>query len=172
MICKDFLLILILILFLQNCDHGLEPPKENDPALIHGAISGTITYQNWPPADSLKDLRLIVFKQYPPTNIFLAVTSGQAIVFPPIGTSEGLPINVDLFIYNMDIPAGTYEYVVVAQQFGDNVTSDWRAVGQYDTTGTGLDSIPTLINISSNQLLENINIKVDFNHIPYQPFVE
>ena len=51
-------------LFLAGCDHGLAPPSENQRT----AISGTITYQNWPPADSLKDLRLVAFKEYPPVG--------------------------------------------------------------------------------------------------------
>jgi hypothetical protein len=151
----------------QYCDHGLEPAEENERT----AISGTITYQNWPPADSLKDLRLVVFKQYPPTDILMTVLSGQAVVYPPIGSS-GLPMNVDSYDYTMDIPAGVYEYTAVAQQYGDSIETDWRAVGQYDTTGTGLDTIPTTLNVIENQILGNINITVDFHNLPYQPFGE
>ena len=33
-------------------------------------ISGTISYVNWPSGENLFDLRLVVFKLYPPENIF------------------------------------------------------------------------------------------------------
>ena len=70
----------------------------------------------------------------------------------------------------MDLPAGYYAYVVVAQQYGEVVTEDWRAVGQYDTTGTGTDSIPTAVTVLENNIMENIDIEVDFYNLPPQPF--
>ena len=167
MIFRSFMIVFWFLLFLMGCDHGLEPPKE----YLRTAIRGVITYNNWPPVDSLRDLRLVAFKDYPPTDIFNEVTSRQAIVFPPL-LGGGLPVNVDNFTYTMDLPAGNYAYLVVAQQYGINITADWRAVGQYDTTGTGLDSIPTAITVSENQILDSINIKVDFHNLPYQPFVQ
>jgi hypothetical protein len=167
MMCRVIIVVILLLIFLPGCDHGLEPPKEN----VRTAISGIISYQNWPPPDSLLDLRLVAFKEYPPTNIFFEVTSGRAIVYPPI-LNEGLPLNVTDYTYIMDLPAGEYAYLVVAQQYGINITSDWRAVGQYDTTGTGLDSIPTTIMLKENRVLDSINIRVDFHNLPYQPFVQ
>ncbi len=169
MIFRSLIVPIFIVIFLMGCDHGLEPPKENQRT----AIAGTITYQNWPSVDSLKDLRLVAFKEYPPLDIFFEVTSGRAIVYPSLGAASGLPMNnIDYYNYIMDLPAGNYAYLVVAQLYGNNITADWRAVGQYDTTGTGLDSIPTAIVLSENQVLDSINIYVDFHNLPYQPFVQ
>ncbi len=157
-------LIIFLFLFLcvfPACDHGLSPTAE-----ITG-ITGSISYLNWPPPDSLFDLRLVVFKNYPPDSIFLEVLTGNAIVYPGLG-SPGLPVNVEMTVFEMGLDPGEYEYVVVAQQFGPNVKADWRAVGQYDTILS--DSLPTAITISQGKLLKEINILVDFNHLPPQPF--
>ena len=57
-----------LIVYFSACDHGLKPTEEESSSIT--GISGLITYQNWPAPDSLKDLRLVVFKNYPPDNIF------------------------------------------------------------------------------------------------------
>jgi len=165
MVLRSLIIALLMSFFLASCDHGLEPPKERT------AISGTITYQNWPPADSLKDLRLVAFEEYPPLDIFSEIISGQAVVYPPIAAPAGLPMNnIESYDYIMDLPAGNYAYLVVAQLYGNNITADWRAVGQYDTTGSGLDSIPTAITLAQNQVLDSINIHVDFHNLPYQPF--
>jgi hypothetical protein len=162
---KSYLIIgMLLLIYLANsCDHGLAPPEART------GISGVIRYHNWPPADSLVDLRLIVFNNYPPGDIFFEITSGRAVVYPPLGP-ESLPFYADSTEYYVDLATGNYEYVVVAQQYADNLTSDWWAVGQYDTTGTGRDSIPTAIEVIENSILNNIDINVDFNNKPPQPF--
>jgi hypothetical protein len=154
-------LVSILIL---ACDHGLAPSDVQKKGGASG-ISGTITYQNWPPAASIKNLKIIIFIEFPPDNIFQEVQSGRAIVFPA-DFSESLPQFVDSFEYSFMVDPGTYEYVVVAQQFGG--LFDWRAVGQYDTTPE--DSLPTAITVTPNSILSDVNINVDFNRLPIQPF--
>jgi hypothetical protein len=158
-----FILLLFLLCLQTSCDHGLKPPEART------GISGVIRYQNWPPADSLIDLRLIVFNNYPPGDIFFEITSGRAVVYPPLGP-ESLPFYVDSTEYFVDLAPGRYEYVVIAQQFGENLTSDWWAVGQYDTTGSGRDSIPTSIDVVENTVLDLIDIDSDFKNKPPQPF--
>ena len=151
------------ILIFSRCDHGLSPA---DATVVTG-ISGEITYEdNWPPADSLKDLRLVAFKKFPPRNIVLEVLSGEAIVYPPID-SASLQFYVTSQEYSMELPPDTFEYIVVAQRYGDDVFNDWRAVGQYDTDE---DSLPTPIILKENTFLKNINIHVDFENLPIQPF--
>ena len=157
------LIIIILIAIMNSCDHGLAPPEKRT------GISGVIRYNNWPPADSLIDLRLVIFDNYPPGDIFFEITSGRAVVYPPLGP-RSLPFYVDSTEFFVNIAPGHYEYVVVAQQYGENLTSDWRAVGQYDTTGSGRDSIPTPIDVLDNSILENIQINADFKNKPPQPF--
>lgn len=158
-------LILILILIMSNgCNHGLQPVS-NESELSN--ITGTITYTQWSSAGTIEDLRLIVFKNYPPENIQAEVLSGNAIVHPPIG-EPGLPQQVDTTIYLFNIDPGMYEYIVVAQRYGPDAFNDWLAVGQYDTLSG--DDFPTCVTIVAGKLLEEINIKVNFDSLPPQPF--
>ncbi|RMG67950.1 MAG: hypothetical protein D6715_03550 [Calditrichaeota bacterium] len=150
---------LLLLLFYLACDHGLAPRPVS-------GIQGTISFQHWPPADSLHDLRLVVFRSFPPTNVVLEVLSGQAFVYPPIDSTH-LPYFVDRVDYFLELPPGRYEYVVVAQQYGPNVFSDWRAVGQYDVD---TDSLPTPITVPEGQIVSPVDIQVDFKKLPIQPF--
>lgn len=151
------------IILLLHCDHGLSPSRT--PAIT--GVQGVITYEdNWPPPDSLKQLRLIAFKKFPPQNIIVEVLTGEAIVYPPIDSSS-LRYYVDREEYFLKLPPDTFEYLVVAQQFGDDIFDDWRAVGQYDTDE---DSLPTPIILKKDTLLQNINIHVDFENLPIQPF--
>ncbi|NIT60274.1 MAG: hypothetical protein GWN00_29920 [Aliifodinibius sp.] len=166
-----FLILLFLtFLLVHNCNHGLSPSstKKTNPDDLSG-ISGAIVYQNWPPGDSLKDLRLVAFRDFPPQNIFVEIITGNAIVYPPIDTSAHLQFNVQFEEYIMELPPDTFEYIVVAHQFGEDRFSQdsWQAVGQYDTDS---DSLPTPIVVIEDSLLENINITVDFKNRPIQPF--
>ncbi|MCZ6776831.1 MAG: hypothetical protein O7D34_10285 [Ignavibacteria bacterium] len=62
------------------------------------------------------------------------------------------------------MPATTYPYVVIAQQFGPDLMMDWRAVGQYD-----LDTIlaePSPVVVTAGDTLDGIDILVDFANLP------
>jgi hypothetical protein len=158
------IVIVIAIMGLPACDHGIAPPAEVLPAA--GKINGTISYSNWPEdLSSIRNLKVVVFTNFPPGNILEEVINGKAIVYPP-ELNESLPKGVETTTYTMELPAGTYEYVVVAQQFGG--LYDWRAVGQYDTTPQ--DSLPTPIVVTGGSNMGNIDITVDFDNLPIQPF--
>lgn len=167
------ILVLLFMTFLlvYRCDHGLSPSKTTKTGSNNlTGISGVIIYQNWPQPDSLKDLRLIAFRKFPPQNIFGQIVSGEAVVYPPgIDISAHLPFNVPFEEYIMELPPDTFEYIVVAHQFGEDRFSQgsWQAVGQYDPDS---DSLPDPVIIIPDSLLENININVDFKNLPFQPF--
>ena len=160
--------VIMLILFvLFSCDHGISPTKaEKDNETQNTGISGTIYYQNWP-QDSLYDLRLVIFKNYPPADIVGEVTSGEAIAYPDISLNS-LPFYEDSLQFEVFLDPFIYEYIVVAQQYGPAVFFDWRVVGQYDTTLN--DTLPTSIEVFSDSMLRGINIFVDFDSLPGQPF--
>lgn len=151
------------------CDHGIDPgePEDNSTPTNPTGIEGKIYYQNWPPLDSLYNLKLVVFKNYPPGDIVGEVTGGSAIAYPEV-LDENLPYNVDSTNYTLELSSGIYEYIAVAQQYGPYLFLDWRAVGQYDTTLQ--DSIPTAITVIDDSMLSKINIYVDFDSLPGQPF--
>lgn len=159
------LLLIIVFLFVFSCDHGLKPLEEESSQM--SGISGTISYANWPSTDSLYDLRLVVFDQYPPGDIFDELGAGRAHVYPAIG-EEHLPFFVDSTTYTMELEPGYYAYVAIAQQYGPNIFEDWLAAGQYDTLFT--DELPASITVLSGEILEDINIQVDFDSLPPQPF--
>ena len=100
-------------------------------------------------------------------NIFLELFAGQAYALPAIDDTTRIPFYVDQYSYQFELPPGEYGYLVVAQQYGDDVFNDWRAVGQYDTDP---DSLPSPLQVIDKQVIRNIIIAVDFNNLPIQPF--
>jgi hypothetical protein len=148
-----------------RCNQGLEPVE---PGTAVSAVAGTIRYRNWPPPDSLLDLRIVAFREFPPGNIVASVLSGQAAVYPPLGDTSLVPFYVDSVRYGFALDPGTYEYVTVVQQFGQNLFTDWRAVGQYDLD-TNLE-VPSPILVPAADTLRDVNISVDFSHPPPPPF--
>jgi hypothetical protein len=159
------LCILGLLGAVVSCDGGLAPPERaGGPPYI----TGLITYRNWPPADSIVDLRLVLFKNFPPGDIVQEVLSGRAVVYPAIGDTSLVPLFVDSLRYSFTAAAGVYAYVVVAQQFGPNVQEDWRAVGQYDPDAD--PSIPTPVTLAEGDTTRAIDIAVDFLNPPPTPF--
>jgi hypothetical protein len=157
--------VLLLFPLLSACDEGLKPTPTYVP---RGTVSGLITYHNWPPRDSLVDLRLVAFTQFPPLNIVSSVLNGVAVVYPSINDTALVPFYVDSLRYSFQTVAGHYAYLVVAQQFGADIMKDWRVVGQYDLD-TNL-AVPTAIDVPENGVVSAININVDFKNPPPQPF--
>ncbi len=165
-ISKSYILgvpITCLALFFHfGCDHGLTP----EPIPPYG-ISGTVYFNNWIPKDSVFQLRLVLFKSHP-TNILLDVLAGKAIFtdsLKPYGAASipySLPVS--------PLPFGRYEYFAVALQYGANIFSDWKVVGVYSTPEDSGNASP--IFVPANEMLQNININVDFQNPPPQPRIQ
>jgi len=156
---KKIIYAFFLLVILYACDHGIAPKPTQT------GISGTIYYKNWPPLEQILMLKLVVFREFPPENIVDEVTSGRAIFYPEDLTTS-LILDVDSTFFLVEMDTGTYQYVVVAQQYGS--LTQWRVVGQYDTTPS--DPLPTSITVYQDEILSDINIYVDFDSIPIQPF--
>jgi len=161
---RRFISVLSL-LFFSACDEGLKPVPAYVPS---GTLSGLITYHNWPPRDSLVNLRIVAFTEFPPTDIVFSVLQGIAAVYPSIGDTALIPFYVDSLRYSFVVRAGHYPYVVVAQQFGPDVMKNWRVVGQYDLD-TNL-AVPEAIDVPDRGVVKDVNINVDFTNLPPQPF--
>jgi hypothetical protein len=162
-----FIALILATMIFIFCDKGASPTENNQTPEKSG-VSGTVYFKNWPSPDSLNDLRLIVFKNYPPTNIVSEILSGQAIVYPALGDTMGLPFYVDSINYEIELDPGTYAYFVVGQQYGEDLYNDWLAAGEYDTTPG--DTLPTPLVIVRYKMLKDIFIHVNFDSLPYQPF--
>jgi len=152
--------ILCFVLVLAACDHGLEPPPAAKPG-----FGGRITYKGtWPPADSLVRLAVVAFKHYPPTNIVNDVLNGDAVF------DTALTRNVDFQDYQFFTEPVTFEYVVVAQQYGPDIFSQWRVIGVYSEDSS--QTIPKTVSVSPGTFVSDIDITVDFDRPPPQVLVK
>lgn len=156
------LFIIILALLIISCEGGLSP---SDASIDPGFGGSVHVISKWPPADSLKDLRVIAFRKYPPTSILDDVMNGNAVF-----TDTTLALNtilIDYKIQKSDL-SGTFKYIVVVQQFGLNIFADWRVVGVYSKTND--KTKPDEITVPQNAFLSHVDIEVDFYNLPPQPF--
>jgi hypothetical protein len=157
-----------LLLLCAGCDSELGP--------LAGAsgFSGIIRFKNWPSADSVHDMRIVVFEAYPndSAGILATLLAGHGAVYPAIGTK--FPSFVDSLQYEFTITDGTnlqvesYEYVIVAQQFGPNVLADWRPVGVYPAVPGSF--IPAPVRVILHHVIPGIDIQVDFHNLPPKPW--
>jgi hypothetical protein len=114
------LVLLLLALALGGCDGGLKPPDQST-----GSIRAFIAYpppDQWPSADSLRDLRFVALRFVPrDTTDFFDLNR--------ISFSDGLRRRVlrDTVLLR-DVPATFYPYAGVAQQFSADLL-DQRPVG-------------------------------------------
>jgi len=162
----------LFFFYYSGCDTGLEPPTGES------GFSGVIRFTNWPStADSVRELRLVAFEEYPSdsTGIIYALLSGRAAVYPPDLSSKGsLPKFVDTVAYTFNTKNGinlqvqTYAYIVVAQQYGPNIFTDWRPAGVYSTQPNSFEPAP--VRVLLHRVATNIDIQVDFHNPPPKPW--
>jgi len=162
------LLLAFLMFWGAGCDKGLEP--SNEPS----GFSGIIRFKNWPPPDSVLELRLVAFEKYPSdtSNIIRALLSGEAVVYPPVGAT-GFAKFVDSipYVFSNDgavIKVTKYDYVVVAHRYGTNFLADWKPAGVYTTTPNSFDPAP--VQVLLHRIVPDIDINVDFNNPPPKPW--
>lgn len=167
------LLLAGVILLWSGCDTGLGPI--NEPA----GFSGTIHFKNWPPADSVRELRIVAFEKYPTDSagVFLTLLNFKAALYPPDLSSKGsLPKYVDTVSYRfstkstegINLKVQLYEYVVVAQQYGPNVLTDWRPAGVYTMNPVTFEPAP--LRVLLHRITPNIDFQVDFRNPPPKPW--
>lgn len=160
-----FPIFFVLSLTLFHCDKGLTP-FDADSGFT--GISGTVYFQNWPPTDSLFDIRIVAFRDFPPQNIVSEVISGRAIIFPDLSDTSRIPFDIDSLQYTMALEVGIFKYLAVAHQYGPDLFNDWQTAGQYDITPQ--DSLPSPIFLEEGEIITDIFIYVDFDSLPMQPF--
>lgn len=164
----------VCLLLLSGCDKGLAPPAP-EPLSDHSGFSGVLHFQNWPPLDSVQELRVVAFRKYPSdsSTILQLLVSGEAVVYPAIGTKSLLQYGADTTSYIMTddstaLQVGVYEYVVVAQKYGSNIFSDWKPAGVYTKTPGSFDPAP--IEVIYHRILPGYDIYVDFHKPPPKPW--
>ncbi len=150
-----------LVLGISACSGGLNP----EMVPVEAKISGTVWFRGtWPPADSVRDLRVVAFQTYPPTNVLEEVLAGRAVF------SERLPIAVQSSPYELTIPRPpvVLRYIVVAQQYGPDLFRHWRVVGVY--TRDTLTYRPESLAVETGGVYPGVDIHVNFDRLPPQPF--
>ncbi len=156
------ILALAALLSAPGCEGGLSPESATDGTPGFGGE--VVVLSNWPVRDSVVDMRVVAFRDYPPGNILSEIISGTAVF------SDELEYGVSVQDYSIMAEGlnGVFEYVAVAQQTGPQLDKDWIVVGVYTLSGD--PSLPSPIDLGNGQYLENISIDVDFENLPPQPF--
>lgn len=156
-----FCLLFLPMLLVAACDHGLSP----ESADVDPGFGGTLTVTGeWPPADSVRDFRVVAFRNYPPKDILSEVINGSAVF------SDELPYGEDSIEYVIQDESleGSFAYVVVAQNFGEDPFQDWRAVGVFTLAGDV--TAPSAVDLGSGSFITPVDITVNFYDLPPQPF--
>lgn len=151
-----YIYILLTIVFM-GCSGGLEPPKTS-------FLSGTITYVNgesgWFGADSVKDVRVIAFKNFPPADFIGEVLSGEAYF------TESLPIFVDSSSFSIEINDAPIDLLYISVVLNYGSLFEWMPIGVYTRSGNNSEHSNLLI---ESDKIYNIEIDVDFNNLPPNP---
>jgi hypothetical protein len=166
---KKFKIILpvFLIALLVGCGKGIEPQPEV-PLAEKPGFSGTITFiGEWDSA--ITRTHIVVFQD--PLN-----SAADFNAFNLRFVSREIPFGTEIYNYTsldspfVEIPAGEFAYVAVAQSKAVDISLDrtaWFVAGVYyadrDTTQPGRLIIP------DKTVVPGINIICDFNNPPPQP---
>jgi len=158
---KKYIIFIILVLPILHSCGGLEPIPTEQKTLIKGTITFVDDKANWPPQDSIKSMKVIAFKNYPPTDLIGDIINGLAYY-----TNDSLPLFQKSVNYQIEItnPPQTLKYIVVAYQYG--TLFEWKAAGVYSLEGDPRK--PTTI-IAEKGKQYTVPFNVDFKHLPPQP---
>lgn len=143
----------LITVLLLSCDHGLAPTP---PSPTDTGFSGRVTFIGEWPQDT-KECWIVVLKEMP-------TTPSQAAMFILQAPKDSIPKFVSHYDYTFYVPEGEYKIVFVAllrygQFWGLN-----SVVGVYFENGDS--SACGLVRVREGKITRNININVDFNHIP------
>ena len=164
----------LLLLLWSGCDTGLAPLYEPS------GFSGVLRFKNWPQPDSIRDLRIVAFTNFPSDSagILTSLVQGKAIVYPAVGTSGLLgpgwvyrfsdSLQFSFTTENSTLQIGNYEYVVVAFQYGPNILTDWAPAAVYTTQPNSFTPAP--IRVLLHRVIPDIDFTVDFTKPPPKPW--
>jgi hypothetical protein len=157
------LLCISLALFslpIGGCDEGLQPPPIDSISYLSGTIHFAGTY---PPCDSVK-LLAVVLAQPPAPFQATQLLAGLNTIFYAV-TLESCTFRDTSFTFT--VKPGTYHYLGVAQNYGSDLTKDWRVVG---FAHTELDSPMTYFLEPGKRANAGV-VQVRFDSLPRQPFI-
>ncbi len=146
-----------------SCQEGLDPTIPKGDSYVKGRVIVISGSNSWPNPDSALEMRVVGFKEYPPKDILNDVIAGNAFI------SDTLPRFLDTIPFKLKIekPPEEIRYLVVAIRYG--TIFEWRVVGVYSDE-MSYERKPKKILVSKGQIVEKIDILVDFKNLPKQPF--
>jgi hypothetical protein len=163
-----FLPLTFICILLIGCDRGLEPPP---PAEL--GFAGTVYFVGtWPPDSTIISLWIFASQIYPidSTRVISGLLSSPRTIFLYPSMSQSLPTHIDSIDYSFPLPAAVYKYIGVIQQVSaiTNGIRAFRVVGFYKDSTDILQ--PGIVRVNEEKQVEGINITVDFDNPPPQPF--
>jgi hypothetical protein len=163
---KQLFIVLFLVCIINlSCDHGLAPlPSER----IEQGITGTIYYKGTFPTNITAHYFFAskVFRRFRDFDEILG------LVFQPdsIQLYPELPKHkIDSISYRFVLPPAVYKYIAIAQAHGDmSQMQNWKIVGVYSSDSMRVT--PDEVFVEPGKFVENVNIYVDYDSLPPQPF--
>ena len=160
-------LIILFVALLVSCEGGLEPVPPIEPG-----FGGTITFaNNWPPLDSLVNLWVFASQIYPldSTIVFSGLFGQPPRIFVYPTDKDHIALNVNSVSYDFPLPPETYRYVGIVQRFRNDLSvRSFRVVGFY--FNPLIPDQPLNVVVRDGQKSVGINMFVDFQNLPPQPF--
>lgn len=160
------IIVLLLTAFISlSCDHGLAPPPSER---VEQGITGTIYYQGTFPTNITAHYFFAskVFRHFRDfEEIYLLVLQPDSIqLYPELPKHK-----IDSISYRFVLPPAVYKYIAIAQAHGDmSQMQNWKIVGLY--TSDSIRVAPDTVIVETGKFVENVNIYVDYDSLPPQPF--
>jgi hypothetical protein len=123
-----------------------------------GSIRGRVTFRGaW--SDSVEEVRVVVYADYPPTNFFLIH-----------GWSDAIPLGVSEYAYRISLMPGTYELVFVicrkeGQFWGPETVRGF--LGMYVDPSDSMR--PGVVQVRRRWDTTGIDIEADFDNMGVLP---
>jgi len=163
-------LISFSVYLIGGCDKGIEPEPESSTIPGQTGFSGKVTFVgNW--QSDIKLTVLVVCKNPFLTESDFSIPNISYVLGPiPAGVPE-YEYSTDINDYSsyFTLAPGQYNYIVVMQSKKETISlirNDWTIVGVYSINGD--QTKPAQLNIVEGQMITDVNINVDFNHLPPQ----
>lgn len=163
-----YFLSLLLTFIASSCQEGLAPVgKVNLNSYINGIIRYVGGKAKFPDSSQVFGIYAAAFKKFPSDSggIINEILKGNVYL-----KLESLPYPADSSEFSLEIPYAdapvNIEYIVIAMQTGSSIQSQ-KAIGVF--TESGDNTKPSQIFVEKGRTY-NINIKVDFDSLPPQPF--
>jgi hypothetical protein len=156
-------IVVLFILSLQGCEHGLDPGAESSRPGFGGAVT---VIDDWTSGSDIRSMYVVVFKSIP-------VDSADAVnqfFSGGIQFIELTPPFQNEYTYSFDLDPGTYQLVACVGVRGDlffNV-ANWVLTGIYTVTDNPFN--PSPITIPETERISNIDMMASVIYTLPLPF--